>query len=581
MSIFNQGNLSGIPAAKDSKQRFEILEEILELSIYSELEEVTKKQYITDLNKEIALNTSLIQSIGSPQKEIKILKDAIELNNNSIISIEQLLAQKNQSLAQANQEYELLKDSLNVQNEQELVRKQALQKITDITFNLNEKNQKLLSSTSKLNDKNQELVALGSKVQQLRDNLISLKTKYDNLLKEKVDVKSDIEEKLKTVEQNELKSFSQLGVLQHKLKDLQHLLPEHEVCDECLQNISQEYRFNHTIKTETTKSALNVEITEIQKQLLGFKSKKETHKTQLKQIDIHQNSIIATKNLLDSAEQQINQHITVGKKSREVAQIYVDEIKALESEIKSLKEQKDSLEKNLISTQDDKADDLLKLKNLTAELTVFINREQQNFNKNQIEIAVNKEKLKAQEENLTKFNNLQDQQLKLKYDLSILQEIAISFGNYIPKNIIYGMLDSLQKQVSYWINKINSEISIVFKIEKKNNTEEDLFNIFYVKDGIEFDWIDLSGGEKFQVNMCFKFALSDVIKKLTNNEILMFCFDELDERAVVAALKLFEERWHVGADGSDSFAAWLFNISNQQRFPLVRSRRTLYISGCP
>jgi DNA repair exonuclease SbcCD ATPase subunit len=524
INFFNQGDLSGIASAKDSKSRFALIEEALELIDYPKLETYTKKEYISDLNRKIEVNQALILSLGNPQEVISTLENKIQESNILYQTLNFDKSQLNDLVLNQKKQLMILESGFDNKT-----RIQFIDNLKQLEIDLNLKLAKKTALKHKLQLKDNELSLLGQKTSETKNKLQVIKEKYQELLVLPTDNKLDLDKKLSTINIDEQALKNKLIEIQTQQKSLS-LLPKDPVCLECSQPITDEYRHAHEIKYNNLVNEYTQKYASLSSELTSIGKKKEGINSKIKELLLHVNSISNLKIQIESCEQSIQQNIALGKEAKQLAEVFVQEIEVLEQQIIHLNEQKILLQNQFNDLgQADKVQEINELKTSLIHNEQKLTNAEKLIQQKQNEIVLDSERLEVQKQSLHKLIDLKKEQEKLLYDLSIYQEIAVSFGQYIPKAIIYGMLDDLQTAVSTWIEKIRPGFGIQFKIEKKEKKDEDIFQIFYNVDSLEFEYEDLSVGEKFMVNLAFKLGLSDVIREMTSSDVLLFAFDEVDQ----------------------------------------------------
>lgn len=242
--LFSQkDHLYGFLSAKNPKERLEIIKNALLLSIYSKLEQATKEQ-ITEINRNISVVNAKIESLENPisQKESILSKIA---TTQSILDSK--ILEKNSNVEKLNtyqQEITLLESSLD----------KSLYFLIKQSKELQDEINLIKSKISTTNDnktkKNNEKIKLNKELLLLNDILeqknIDLKTSLDLPVFNKSELKESLQELIK--EENELK----VKILNNnsKINKLKNPLPEDEICPECFQEISIDYKKSHKDKTD-------------------------------------------------------------------------------------------------------------------------------------------------------------------------------------------------------------------------------------------------------------------------------------------------------------------------------------------
>lgn len=533
--LFSQkDHLFGFLSAKNPKERIEIIKNALLLSIYSKFEQKTKEQ-ITELNKEISVCNAKIESLEDPIKQKDVLLEKLNLTQ-SILDDKQ--NQKNSYLEQ-----------LNTFNQEMTILESSLDKSLDILIKQSKELESQISliqskNSSIIENKNKKVLEKSKNLKEI-DSLKNLFDRYSLELSSYLELpafnKSDLKEELQDLIKEETEIKAKIIGNNGRLSKLKNPLPTEEVCPECFQQITEDYKSSHVQKT-------NEEINKITEE--NKKYSILIDKIQNKKIEIN-NKILKTeersKNISET-EQKIK-----NCKDKELSLVQnlasIDEfIKLLENELlsnnnslNSLLEKKEILQSKISENSDSDTDNKIKnlkvkvyttednLKKIDASILVGNNN-----------LAILKDKIEVNDKNIEKYNILSSQKNVLEESLSDYQVILQGFSpTGVPNRIIYNILDLFQSNANIWLGKIKPGLEIQFIISKdKKGKEEDTFDIKFFENSLELDASELSGGQEFVIRWALKMGLKDTVENGVP-KFQLLCFDEIDERLDEASSNAF------------------------------------------
>ena len=229
---FMQNDLTGLPTATPEKRKG-ILKDAFSLFIYPKLEKIAKDR-ANSLSKEIEKHKTLIEGLGNPNEDLKLLTVSLtELTN---------------KLTTAHQEH---------------------QKAGQLESEKSEKIARLLIRSSKLEEKFSSLLSQKFSIEASRDQSeISVKeytTKYANIVKDAKQLIVDIKQLKQTKTQLEELDYTQMSLIQEQIEkckeliiqnhqiikskmteyqELQVPLPKGSVCEKCRKPMSDQDRQN-------------------------------------------------------------------------------------------------------------------------------------------------------------------------------------------------------------------------------------------------------------------------------------------------------------------------------------------------
>lgn len=532
-NLFSQGDLFGLASAKDSKARFQVLEEVLILKEYSEIEAYIKKNYIPSLNKEITIAQTQVNTLSSSVDDLTSLESKLESNLSTLTKVQDKKSSLEISVLSFKKELEILEKTIVNNNDQEILNKiKSLEETkTSRITSLNKNKQILL-------DKKENQAKFIKSLEDLQLKKNNLEKEQSKLIAEPVENKEKIKENLEKQREKELQITKSIAVTQSKIKTLQQPLPQDKVCSQCKQEITDEYKSQHLTNCQQQIVLLKESLNEDESKLNKIKEKCTELKNTLVKIGEHSSKLLQIQNKLSIINNEIVSSDNGLKQSKKDVEFFESEIKTSQSKIEALISEQETYKKSISDSPDFNFSKIEQTRqNLLIEeekLSNIINV----LNNGNTSIAIVKNKILTAKENIVKYNQLKKELKDKEYNLSLYQEASLIFGQYIPKAITINVINDLNIFVSEKVSKIRPGFEVIFILEKDKNNE-DTFDILYKVDGIEFDWDDLSGAEQFMITLCFKLSLSKIIQNNFGVDIKLFCFDEIDQGLDAISLNYF------------------------------------------
>jgi DNA repair exonuclease SbcCD ATPase subunit len=165
---------------------------------------------------------------------------------------------------------------------------------------------------------------------------------------------------------------------------------------------------------------------------------------------------------------------------------------------------------------------IIKLKNLKNMFTT-----KQIYSKGSCEKTIEDAK-----NNIKKLNDM-NKELKVKEnELLVYKAATNAFSSYgIPAMIISTVLDSLQSEVNEVLETLRPSIQIQFYLEKERSDgkQEDTLGMKFFVNGVEWDYDELSGGQKACISLALKFAISVINRKRCGADIRILLLDECEQ----------------------------------------------------
>lgn len=533
--LFSQkDHLHGFLSAKNPKERIEIIKNALLLSIYSKLEQHAKEK-ITEINKEIAIISTKVEALDSPveQKEELIKKLEITqgiLNNKNVEKNSNL-----EKLNSLNQELNILESSLDKSVEDLNKQLKQLQSEKEIIKN------KLSSAEDNKNKK------ITDKQKNIKDveNIQNLFNKYNLELKSYLDLpsynKSEIKEELQELIKEETDIKAKIIFNNSKLNKLKSPLPEEEVCPECFQEITSEYKHLHNKKTSTEIETISEENKKYSATLDKIQNKKNDFNNKIIKSDERAKLILEVENKIKNLKEKETSLAQSSSSIEEFIRMIEQEIYSLNNSLSSIVDKISSINAKIDKSTDQNLSIKIKeVKEKIHNVNDSLNALDASILTGTNNIAVLKDKIEVADKNILKLKALTSSKDSLEENLSDLQVISQGFSpTGTPNRIIYNILDTFQTNSNFWLGKIKPGLEIQFVISKdKKGKEEDTFDIKFFENSLELDASELSGGQEFVIRWALKMGLKDTVENgLPKFKLL--CFDEIDERLDEASSSAF------------------------------------------
>lgn len=533
--LFAQADLHGL-ASVTPKERKAMLKEPLQISIYNKLEKIAKEKTSVVL-KSAERTKILIDNLGQPDKDLTDLSEQKLNIKNQLIELD-----KQQLILQDRlQEYKntfIKLQKFNVVNIDDLYRQlnklqQEKKKLHD---KIKEVNSLLIDNESKIEHLNQEF----NKNKQI---LLKLEENHQTLLAKKVKTLSEIKEDLSKMTNREIEGRAYISQLQLEKTKFSRVIPDGDICEHCYQVVTREHR---QICEEKRQNSLNEVLSKLEKYtsvLNAVKSKRNNYEIELNELNLYHSSL---KNVVDKISvkkndieqndkllKQLSENISLRKNE---LKIYLDEEILLSHQEISIKNQIEEIKQN---------PSLKRLEEVQKSIASLENENKILIQKNSalnITLGVIEEKINTRNKDNITLNKLQDELILIEKELSMRVKVQQAFSSSgIPTMIINTILDDLQLIANDLLMKIRPGVEIIFLVAKTkaDGQQEDTLDIVYRINGMEYEYEQLSGGQKVIVALCFKLALSLIIQHRIGVDIKFLMLDEVDSQFDESALESF------------------------------------------
>jgi len=533
--LFSQkDHLHGFLSAKNPKERLEIIKNALLLSIYSKLEQKTK-EYISEKNKEISVVNAKIESLEDPIQQKNSLLEKIKITQSIL---DDKFLEKTSKIEQLNgfqQEINVLESSLDKSSELLLKQSKELESEHDL---INLKIKSLNDNKDKKDiEKNKIIKDISLNKNSCEDNSLKLKEALALPTYDKVELKEKLQDLTK--EETNIKAL----VLNNnsKLSKLKSPIPQDEVCPECFQSITEEYKESHNHKVLQEISLITEENKKHSSVLENIQNKKTDINNKILKND-ERTKVILDLEQKEKILKEKEQSLIQSKSSvEEFIKMIESDLHSLNNTLKlNLEKQKNLSEKLDKQTDEDTSSKLKSLKSEFENVKIVIEKIDNSILTGNNNLAILKDKLDTNEKNIEKYNSFSSQKSLLEEEIETYQVVLQGFSpTGVPNRIIYNILDAFQINTNSWLNKIKPGLEVQFIISKdKKGKEEDTFDIKFFENSLELDSSELSGGQEFVIRWALKMGLKDTVENGVP-KFKLLCFDEIDERLDEASSSAF------------------------------------------
>lgn len=501
-------------ASSDSNARMAICKDALGLQSYQKLEKFAKTK-LSELSKEADTYQVTINLLGNPDGDIEKLSLELEqseillrANGDDLSNLKKFIFNKKNEL----KELEGLLSNKSVDFQAKL--DTLVHKKTETQIRLTNLNKLIDRNNSKIIDLNRDLANKELKFSELEKELSLLQNKETRLI-------SDVKDDLQKLHQKYLNGNAYISSLKTKIQELSNPLPDSEVCPECAQGITEEYRDTHNrnnqVKLEDYK--LKLELASVK--LAKLNQKKLSLEKEQQEINNKNNKIVldeqSKKHLLseiNSAKSNVLNIISTNDQNTKEKDNYEIEIKEIEKQIHSTKE---LMNKDRDSDLNNR---IILVKNEIAKLELGIDQLVEEFGtlKAQQSSIATRQQLKKNDK--VKLTEIKNKLASINLEISVHKKLVVAFGtNGIPSMIINTILNDLQIKAKEFLVKLKPNLSLVVTPE---------LDIHFLVENERFDYDQLSGGQKVSFAFALKMGLSYVIQKRLGIDIKFLLLDEVE-----------------------------------------------------
>lgn len=527
---FIQNDFGGLATATPEKRKG-ILKDALNIIVYSKLEKLAKEEY-SILSKEIDKSKIIIDTLGTPLKDIKLLE-------NQIISLDDLIAQKTESLNEVQFEIDNLNKQINNQ--------------TNVLSNLESKFSNLLLKRKTLESEKSKLEISVKEYTSKKNNAINA---ANDLIKE-INILKEQQSKLIEID------FSQIDILtdlltnkKHKITELNLIiqqslakceelkvpLPNDSICKHCRQILTEKHKIECQKQINNELDLTNILIKNSQKEI--------------QQINIDVQKDQQTINSLNLSKKQLeNINTNISSKNKEIQDkkvLYNEYLELLNKFISELAEKNEEIIKSEEELKKSSMNEAAIVKNIISNLKVKLTETNSNINSLSKEItqatsskAIILHNVEQKNKDSLKIKEIQSELYKLQQESEMYPEVIQAFSTTgIPNLIIQNVLDDLQIEANNLLAQLKPGLQLSFFVEKtveKTKDVTDTLEINYHINGKERYYEQLSGAQKIAITFSLKLGLSFLLQKIIGTDIKFLMLDEIDQSLDKASVDAFAD----------------------------------------
>jgi len=522
-SYFKQDDRMNLASATPERRK-EIIRNMLQLDIWGKYEKHSKILR-NEKSKDMDVTKRLLDTTGEP--EIDIEKFSIELSayELEIENLNNKREEKSKELDHIKKEFTLLKKTYDSEYPG------LIEKLK------NEKNE--LLKIENMISKSKHGFDMKMKEKELKINILpTCKQDHIDNNARLEQLKSNVPENILDEEYNEVvssisKNKTEIKYNEVLFKKTATSLPEDDSCPVCYTELDEKTRKKIAATKQQNLDEIASVISKARKELSYNENRKDMFDNKI-------NTYRAYARAYMFAENNISKLDNVMKMTNSQIEMLDEQLASLKDDIEAKKISRDVLVENIVSASkrikelcdndsSDRLDDLALI--LKKESFVFESiREDINDSirkKGMLENALETRKI-----DLVKKTGFKDKLGEISHELKIYEAVVTAFGSSgIPAMIVTTVLDGLQKETNDVLDVLRRGIQVQFFIEKENSNGEpvDTLGMRFFVGNSEWDYDDLSGGQKACVALALKLAVAVVNRNRCGADIKMLLLDEVDQ----------------------------------------------------
>lgn len=522
--LFSQADLHGL-ASVSPKERKAMLKEPLQILIYNDFEKLAKKRS-SAASKIVDKTKILIDSLGDPATEVTQLQEELELVKKVLIDTQ---SQKTFLTTQLELKKLRLAELTSTNQPDGAVVKASLESVRTEKGKLSSKIQQLKFAIQQDETK---LTFNANDISKFTVLLQTLESDKEKIFAKEIREKATVKEEIGKLTEKEIEGSSYIKSLNNDKLKLSREIPEQDLCELCKQPVSKEHRDNCESKRQADLLTCLANIEKYQGVLGKVRGKKAALEIELSSIDSHEKTkanieaaVLQKKNELDQAKAMsgpLTETLNVRKSELANQEVSLVELVSKEKELMTKIELIESSSNKLIV--DGVSQEISKL---TSDVR-FI---EQKITSNEIQIGVVNQKISSKLIDADKKTQLESE-LKIQekhYSMCLKAQYVFSPSG-IPTWIINTILDDLQIKSNQILAQIRPEMELSFSVVKTkgDGNLEDTLDISYRINGEEYEYAQLSGGQKVVIALTLRRAMSSVIQHRIGIDIKLLNLDEVD-----------------------------------------------------
>lgn len=535
--LFAQLDLHGL-ASVTASTRKTMLKEPLQISIYNKYEKIAKEKTSAAL-KLVEKVKIQIEGLGDPTADLLKLSTSLEDAKTNLRDAEKISETYRIQIEKYQQnliELEKAKSSDTETLTQRLYYVQA--DIDKVDSKIYEVAQAIERNQSQLNSVNKE-------IQKTKSSIEKLETVHSQLSSQSTRELTIIKDDIVKITNKEVEGRAYIAKLQMDRTRLQHVIPDGDACDRCLQPVSKEHRDNCESKRQIELQDTISNLTTYSNLLETVKNKRLLLEGELKNTEERSAKLASLDVLLATDRASINQNGKLIKQLEETLTSRSIELGSLQQSIVELNSQKTILKTQIDSKNQNSL--LAEIKKTTLNIGESENKLKDvlaSIASCNVATGMLQEKIKSRLEDQVKITAHSKELEVFEKEYSMRLKVQQAFGSSgIPTMIINTILDDLQIVANDLLTKVRPGIEIVFLVAKTrvDGQQEDTLDIVYRINGIEHEYEQLSGAQKVSITLCLKLGLSLIIQHRIGVDIKFLILDEVDSQFDDVSLDSFSE----------------------------------------
>lgn len=535
--LFAQADLHGL-ASVTPRERKAMLKEPLQISVYNKYEKLAKDKVSTNL-KEVEKSRILINGLGNPSDDLEKLFLQQTQTQAQLIEHETQQSELHLKLTDARTSYAELQ-KIKVVDVDELYR--SLSKIQQDKKILHEKIMSI--NTALTRDEVRRETTLQT-IAKNTDAMVKLEEGHKILLGRVTRSNFNIKEDVSKMTGKEIDGKACLSRLQLDKTKFSRTIPEGDVCEHCNQPVSKKHREMCEQKRKQNLIDVLSNLEKYASVLEAVHAKRVKYEMELAECESHCSTLLSMSNKISAKKVEIDQAGHLLKQLAETIELRKTELKTqinsdnfLIPQESSIRHQIDEYKKNTVLV---KIEEIKNSLILLEEENKTIGQKISTFHVTQ---GMIKEKIFSREKDRDKLCKLQEELEFKEKELLMRLKVQQAFGSSgIPTMIINTILDDLQIVTNDLLNQIRPGIELVFLVAKTkvDGHQEDTLDIVYRVNAVDYEYEQMSGGQKVIISLCLKLALSLIIQHRIGVDIKFLMLDEVDSQFDESALEAFVE----------------------------------------
>jgi DNA repair exonuclease SbcCD ATPase subunit len=513
---FRQADLSGLATLTPSERK-NLLREALQLTVYGQLEKLTKKRAGKIAETEIYTKAKLGTYSEVDARFSTRMSDINVVAGDIVSSLAKIEVQK--------KKVELIQEDWKASREEMLKFKSSVEMFLDKVKNTNAS---LILIKSKKDNAYKKLDSIRQTTQAKLDSIISMKATLADLeSKNTVDVfalSTQLEETTRQI----LEHRASLKSIEEKMAEWSVPLPNGPECKHCRQALTAEHRESCQKDLQKKTQDAQDQYNKILETIVELKKRG---------LDLSQQhgKVVSLQHNIDTLKKDIQFSIKEVDIQKESYLEYKDQYSTLKGELEQIETEIALLEAQRSNYDTSRYSELNSIIFSKETAWALADKELQLLNTEQANLVAEERSYKKQllelDEAKTVRDTLVNEIKKIEKELLLHAKVAQAFGSKgIPSLIIHNILDDLQLYANNIVGQVKPGLQLQFEIDRENKKGEqtDTLDINYIINGRQREYGLLSGSQMFIISLALRIGLSTVIQKIFGVDIKFLMLDEVD-----------------------------------------------------